>query len=149
MPPVAHPCLTVFESGARITEADGGCVLVYSGIAGDTAACPIPQEVVANLGDLDDAYWDWNGDSRIDAGSGNDNPVFGQNGNDRITGGSGGDVLIGEGGDDFLDGGTGNDYLDGIPGGYPEEFWTTGPTPTSAAAASTASPTRTAERTSS
>ena len=124
--PVAHPCLTVFESGARITEATGGCVVVYSGIAGDTAACPIPQEVVANLGDRDDAYWDWDGDSRIDAGPGSDNPVFGEGGNDRITGGSGDDVPIGNEGDDVIDGGPGDDYLDGIKGGYPDESWSAG-----------------------
>jgi hemolysin type calcium-binding protein len=124
--PVASPCMTVFESGARITQASGGCVVNSSGIGGDTAACPVPQRVTALLGDLDDSYWDWDGPSTIDAGPGNDNPVFGKAGDDVIAGGPGSDLLMGSEGDDRIDGGPGNDYLEGIPNGDPDPTFTSG-----------------------
>src|ERR1700755_779844 len=56
---VAAPCLQVWDSGARITSATGGCFLTSSDpIAGDTARCPLPERLAADLGDRDDAYWD-------------------------------------------------------------------------------------------
>src|SRR5688572_4630449 len=123
--PVATPCVTVSDS-ARMTQASGGCVVVSSGIFGDAAACPMPQYVVASLGDRDDSYWDWDGDSRIDAGAGNDNPIYGEGGDDEISGGPGSDLLIGNDGDDTIDGGAGDDYFDGIHTGFPDEAWTHG-----------------------
>ena len=77
--------------------------------------CPLPDAVVADLGDRDDSYWDWDGPSTIDGGHGNDNPIFGKGGDDVIRGGIGSDLLFGQEGDDTLDGGPGDDYLEGVP----------------------------------
>jgi Ca2+-binding RTX toxin-like protein len=112
---VPTPCLALTDSYARIT-ATGGCELTYSGLGGDTAACPLPQAVQADLGDGDDSWYDWDGPSTVDGGAGNDNPMFGGRGDDVLRGGSGNDVLYGEAGNDTLDGGTGDDDLEGIPG---------------------------------
>ena len=123
---VPVPCLTVFDSYARITVASPACELTYSGMAGDTAACPTPASIRVDLGDGDDAYWDWDGPSTIDGGAGNDNPVFGHGGDDVLRGGSGNDNLMGEAGNDTLDGGGGDDYLEGIPGGVDTGLDTSG-----------------------
>ncbi len=123
---VPTPCLLLNDSYARISATTGGCQLTYSGLGGDSAACPIPHDVRADLGDGDDAWWDWDGPSTIDAGAGNDNPLIGQGGDDVIHGGSGNDVLYGDKGNDTLDGGTGDDDLDGIPGGEPPGLDTSG-----------------------
>jgi hypothetical protein len=124
---MAAPCLSVYDSGARITAASGACEVVSSDpIAGDTAQCSIPTTVVANLGDRDDAYWDWNGPGVVDAGIGNDIPIHGGGGDDILRGGIGSDLLEGVDGDDLLDGGPGDDSLDGVPGGRPEEGMTAG-----------------------
>ncbi|MBI5104670.1 MAG: hypothetical protein HZB46_06745, partial [Solirubrobacterales bacterium] len=123
---LAPPCLTLFESGARITAASGGCVVTPGGFAGDTAACPMPTAVRAELGDGDDAWWDWEGPTTIDAGTGNDNPITGGPGDDRLAGGPGNDVLEGGPGNDVLDGGLGDDDLEGIPGGDPGAATTAG-----------------------
>jgi hypothetical protein len=120
------PCLQVSESYAAITIASPSCVLTYAGLGGQTAACPVPESVHVDLGDGDDAYWDWDGPSVIDGGAGNDNPIFGHGGDDVIRGGSGNDVLFGEAGDDTLDGGTGDDDLEGVPGGVDVGLNTTG-----------------------
>ena len=117
--PLAAPCFTMSDSGAYITSASGGCAVTrHDTIAGDDAACPVPASVVVNLGDRDDAYWDWDGPSTIDAGPGGDNPIYGEGGNDVIHGGVGSDNLYGNEGDDTLDGGPGDDYLEGVPCGY-------------------------------
>jgi Ca2+-binding RTX toxin-like protein len=114
---VGDTCLRIDDSGAHIAVGTSGCVLLSSSsYAGDTAACPLPQRVRADLGDSDDAYWDWDGPSTVDAGGGNDNPLFGAGGDDTIAGGPGDDVLYGDAGNDSLDGGTGDDDLEGIPG---------------------------------
>ena len=124
---VGTPCLQVWDSGARMTAVSGTCVLETSDpITGDTARCTLPNAVVADLGDRDDSYWDWDGPSTIDAGSGNDNPIYGEGGDDVIRGGIGSDVLIGQAGDDVLDGGPGDDDLDGIPGAGEDESATRG-----------------------
>jgi hypothetical protein len=117
--PVAAPCLTVNDR-SRIT-AYGACWVVNSSFNSDTAACPVPDRVVANVGDRDDSYWDWDGPSTINGGDGTDIPLQGNGGDDAVNGGAGNDVLQGDGGDDALDGGPGDDRLDGIPGGYPDE----------------------------
>ena len=117
--PLAAPCLTMSDSGAYITSASGGCAVTrHDTIAGDDAACPVPASVVVNLGDRDDAYWDWDGPSTIDAGAGGDNPIYGEGGDDVIHGGVGSDNLMGQEGNDTLDGGPGDDYLEGVPCGY-------------------------------
>jgi len=111
-----NSCLTINESGARLTAA-APCVITSSGYWGDIAACPVPQSVSANLGDGDDSWWDWDGPSVIDAGGGTDNPVEGKGGDDVIHGGPGGDLLFGGPGNDLVDGGAGDDKLEGIAGG--------------------------------
>jgi Ca2+-binding RTX toxin-like protein len=118
------PCLTVDDSGARIT-AQAPCQLILSNpIAGDRAACPLPGRVIANLGDRDDTYWDWDGPSTVDGGAGNDAGLYGRGGDDEIHGGIGSDILLGQDGDDTLDGGPGDDYLEGVA--YVEEEVTHG-----------------------
>jgi hypothetical protein len=110
------PCLSVYDSGARITAATGMCALTASDpIAGDTAHCSLPSAIVAQLGDRDDSFWDWDGPSTIDAGSGNDTPIYGAGGDDVLHGGIGSDTLFGQDGNDALDGGPGDDYLEGVP----------------------------------
>jgi hypothetical protein len=117
--PVSAPCFKMSDSGAYITGVSGGCLITSSDpIAGDTARCPLPAAVVADLGDRDDSYWDWDGPSTIDAGDGNDNPIYGEGGDDVIHGGVGSDNLMGQEGNDTLDGGPGDDYLEGVPCGY-------------------------------
>jgi Ca2+-binding RTX toxin-like protein len=124
---VGAPCLSVWDSGAHISSASGACRLFQvDPIAGDTATCPVPTSVRADLGDHDDAYWDWAGPSIVDAGAGNDNPIVGDGGDDTLRGGIGNDLLEGDEGDDLLDGGAGDDALDGVPGGYPDETTTHG-----------------------
>jgi hypothetical protein len=121
------PCLQVWDSGARMTAVSGACELVQSDpVVGDTAQCSVPSSVNARLGDRDDSYWDWDGPSTVDAGTGNDNPIHGGGGDDILRGGPGADVLEGVTGDDLLDGGPGDDALDGIPGGLPDESMTSG-----------------------
>lgn len=124
---VGAPCLSVWDSGARMTAVSGACELVSSDpIVGDTAHCSVPTSVTANLGDRDDSYWDWDGPSIVDAGAGNDNPIHGGGGDDILRGGIGTDLLEGVEGDDLLDGGPGDDALDGVAGGWPGEVMTHG-----------------------
>jgi Ca2+-binding RTX toxin-like protein len=137
---IAAPCLTIDDSGARISVGTSGCVVTSSiSYLGDSVACPVPQRVRADLGDGDDAYWDWNGPSTVGGGGGNDNPIFGAGGDDTITGGPGNDVLYGDAaraafiadpslapdqgraGSDLLQGGAGRDFLYGdapVLGGF-------------------------------
>jgi hypothetical protein len=122
---IGAPCLSVWDSRAHMTSVSGACELVTSDpITGDTAVCSVPTDVVANLGDRDDSYWDWNGPSTVDAGAGNDTPITGAGGDDTLRGGIGSDELEGWDGDDLLDGGPGDDYLEGIA--YVEEGMTHG-----------------------
>ncbi|HET8952926.1 MAG TPA: calcium-binding protein [Solirubrobacteraceae bacterium] len=122
---IGAPCLSVFDSQARITSVSGACELVSSSpIYGDTAVCSVPTDVVANLGDRDDAYWGWSGPNIVDGGAGNDTPITGAGGDDSLHGGIGSDELEGWDGDDLLDGGPGDDYLEGIA--YVEEGMTHG-----------------------
>ena len=122
---IGAPCLSVFDSRARMTSVSGACELVSSSpIYGDTAVCSVPTNVVADLGDRDDAYWDWDGPSTVVGGAGNDTPITGAGGDDSLHGGIGSDELEGWDGDDLLDGGPGDDYLEGIA--YVEEGMTHG-----------------------
>ena len=108
--PLPAPCLSIFDPGAYISVPPGQCV----GGGTTDVHCLLPSAIVANLGDREDTFYDWNGDSTIDTGPGNDNPVYGYGGNDRLNGGIGSDNLIGGTGDDVLDGGPGDDYLEDI-----------------------------------
>ncbi|WP_122263123.1 peroxidase family protein [Ornithinimicrobium cerasi] len=96
----------------------------------------LPVPLPAQLSQLPDGTWRWNGDEhiaihgnrtlpdRIQGGQGDDS-LFGYGGNDRIEGGSGNDSILGGPGDDILTdtfgddnikGGDGNDAIDGGPG---------------------------------
>jgi Ca2+-binding RTX toxin-like protein len=107
---VPAPCLSIFDPGAYISAPAGQC----TGSGTTEVNCTMPSSIVANLGDREDSFYDWDGDSTINTGAGNDNPVYGEGGNDRLNGGIGSDNLIGGPGDDTLDGGPGNDWLEGI-----------------------------------
>jgi hypothetical protein len=107
---VPAPCLSIFDPGAYISAPAGQC----TGSGTTEVKCSMPTSIVANLGDREDSFYDWDGDSTINTGAGNDNPVNGEGGNDRLNGGIGSDNLIGGPGDDTLDGGPGNDWLEGI-----------------------------------
>ncbi len=60
----------------------------------------------------DDLIFGFEGDDKINAGDGDD-VVFGGTGNDKIVGGAGDDVLNGDEGNDTIFGGAGDDTLDG------------------------------------
>lgn len=107
---VPAPCLSIFDPYATITTPPGVCI----GSGSSDVMCALPSSIVANLGDREDSFYDWDGDSVINTGSGNDNPVYGGGGNDRLNGGIGSDNLVGGTGNDVIDGGPGNDYLEGI-----------------------------------
>jgi RTX calcium-binding nonapeptide repeat (4 copies) len=108
--PLPAPCLSIFDPGAYISVPPGQCI----GGGTTDVHCVLPSAIVANLGDREDSFYDWNGDSTINTGPGNDNPVYGYGGNDHLNGGIGSDNLIGGSGNDVLDGGPGNDYLEDI-----------------------------------
>jgi hypothetical protein len=108
--PVPAPCLSIFDPGAYISAPAGEC----TGAGTTEVNCTMPSALVANLGDREDSYYDWDGDSTISTGAGNDNPVYGGGGDDHLNGGLGTDNLIGGSGNDVIDGGPGNDYLEGI-----------------------------------
>ena len=119
--PVATPCTHVTDWGAYV---DLGSLPAACAGANQTEgwprwgefACPVPPRLRVDLGDGNDSWNDWDGPSVIDAGPGNDNPVYGIGGDDVIHGGPGNDVLIGGIGNDALDGGLGDDDFEGIPG---------------------------------
>ena len=118
--PVPAPCLSIFDPYATITAPAGDCV----GSGGSDVLCRLPSSIVANLGDRDDSFYDWDGDSTINAGPGNDNPIEAGGGNDHVSGGPGSDNLVGGPGNDTVDGGAGDDYLEGIA--YTEDSNTLG-----------------------
>ena len=121
------PCLQLSDGGAHITAVSGPCEVTSSGSwAGDTALCAMPVGLVADLGDRDDSMWDWERNSLIDGGPGNDTPLDGHGGDDVVIGGAGNDILLGHLGDDLLDGGPGDDALEGTPGGTFDESATHG-----------------------
>jgi len=111
--PQSAPCIDVQEAGenASITSAPGCVDQGYRSVK-----CAAPTSVVANLGDRDDAMFDWEGPSTIDGGSGNDLPLNGYGGADTINGGAGDDALFGGDGNDRLDGGDGDDAFEGFGG---------------------------------
>ena len=67
------------------------------------------------LGSVNDTFFAYGGDDRIDGGWGDDR-IDGGAGNDTLIGGDGNDTLIGGAGDDILEGGAGRDTLDGGEG---------------------------------
>jgi Ca2+-binding RTX toxin-like protein len=119
--PVSTPCIDITDWGAYIdlSSLPAGCA-AQNQTEGwpqwGEAACPVPPRLRVNLGDMNDSWNDWDGPSVIDAGPGNDNPIFGAGGDDVIHGGPGNDVLVGGTGNDTLDGGLGDDDFEGIPG---------------------------------
>ena len=107
--PIAAPCISVYDPWVNVSYPAGAC----AGTGGDIR-CVMPSAIAASLGDGEDSWWDWDGDSAIDAGSGDDNPIQGNGGDDVILGGGGSDNLIAGTGDDLIDGGPGNDWLEGV-----------------------------------
>ncbi|GJD72449.1 hemolysin [Methylobacterium goesingense] len=67
------------------------------------------------LGSVNDTFFAFGGDDRIDGGRGDDR-IDGGDGNDTLLGGDGNDTLIGGAGNDILDGGSGRDTLVGGAG---------------------------------
>jgi hypothetical protein len=119
--PVAAPCIHITDFGAFIdTRSLPAACAAANQTAGwpqwGEAVCPVPPRLRVELGDMDDTWNDWDGPSVIDAGPGNDNPIYGRGGDDVIDGGPGNDVLIGGTGNDTIDGGPGDDDFEGIPG---------------------------------
>jgi hypothetical protein len=116
--PFQAPCMEIQDAGtSQVTLHTDQCV-VNPQIFGSDVVCQLPQLVRANLGDLADSWFDWNGPSVIDGGPGDDNTINGNGGDDVIHGGIGNDVLVGGPGNDTLDGGPGDDDLEGIPGDF-------------------------------
>ena len=107
--PIAAPCLSVYDAWVNVAYPSGLC----TGSGGDVR-CVMPSAIVASLGDREDSWFDWDGDSVIDAGAGDDNPIEGNSGDDVILGAGGSDNLMGGPGDDMVDGGPGNDWLEGV-----------------------------------
>ena len=119
--PVAPPCIHIIDFGAYVdlNSVPAGCAAANQTTGWPQwgeAACPVPPRLRVDLGDMNDNWTDWNGPSVIDAGPGNDNPIYGAGGDDTIHGGPGNDVLIGGTGNDVIDGGLGDDDFEGIPG---------------------------------
>ena len=119
--PLAPPCIHITDFGAFIdTNSLPAACAAANQTAGwpqwGEAACPIPPRLRVDLGDMNDNWNDWDGPSVIDAGPGNDNPIYGAGGDDTIHGGTGNDVLIGGTGNDTINGGPGDDAFEGIPG---------------------------------
>jgi hypothetical protein len=109
-----EPCLSLSDS-ARIDFPADRCRRAYRDVFQDQVYCQMPTAIVASLGDGDDSWWeDTELPSTIDAGAGNDNPIYGKGGDDLLQGGIGSDLLVGGPGNDTLDGGPGDDYLEGI-----------------------------------
>ena len=98
--PVVTPCIHIIDWGGFIDVGSlpAGCagLNVTDGWPQyGESACPVPPRLRVDLGDMNDNWVDWDGPSVIDAGPGNDNPIFGGAGDDVIRGGSGNDVLVG------------------------------------------------------
>lgn len=118
------PCLEIQETGGALTLLTDRCTDDGFG----RAKCDAPASVVANLGDGEDALFDWEGPSTIEGGAGNDPVLRGHGGADVINGGPGNDALFGGDGNDTLNGGDGDDVLEGFGGLSPEQPVQTGGT---------------------
>ncbi len=122
----AAPCIDVQEAGdASITAFPAGRCAA-DGLR--TVECDAPASVVVNLGDRDDALFDWEGPSTINGGAGNETVLHGGGGADSINGGPGNDALFGGEGNDRLDGGDGDDFLEGFGNLSPTDPVSTGGT---------------------
>ena len=115
--PRPAPCLQIQEVAAALTLLTDRC----SDDGFGRAKCDAPASVVANLGDGEDAMFDWEGPSTIDGGPGSDPVLRGHGGADTINGGPGSDALFGGDGDDILNGGEGDDVLEGFGRISPEQ----------------------------
>ena len=115
--PRPAPCLEIQEIGGALTLLSDRC----SDDGFGRAKCDAPASVVANLGDGEDAMFDWEGPSTIDGGPGNDPVLRGHGGADIINGGPGSDALFGGDGNDALNGGDGDDVLEGFGRISPEQ----------------------------
>lgn len=108
------PCVDVLESGEASITSFPRDRCAEDGIR--SVECDVPVSVVANLGDRDDALFDWEGPSTINGGAGNEVVLDGRGGADTINGGPGNDALFGGDGNDTLNGGDGNDFFEGFGG---------------------------------
>jgi Ca2+-binding RTX toxin-like protein len=108
--PILDPCVLVSDDVA-ISDFPAGCDWVYSN-DDRFVNCPVPAGVVADLGDGNDSFALWEGDSEVAGGTGNDT-LSGYGGDDVLDGGNGDDKLSGYTGDDTLNGGPGNDEFEG------------------------------------
>lgn len=108
------PCIDVLESGEASITSFPPDRCAEDGMG--TVECEVPASVVVNLGDRDDALFDWEGPSTINGGAGNEVVLDGRGGADAINGGPGNDALFGGDGNDTLNGGDGNDFFEGFGG---------------------------------
>ena len=111
------PCLEIQEIAGALSLLTDRC----SDNGFGRATCDVPAAVIANLGDGEDAIFDWDGPSTIDGGAGNDPVLRGHGGADTINGGAGNDALFGGDGNDTLNGADGNDIFEGYGGLSPEQ----------------------------
>jgi Ca2+-binding RTX toxin-like protein len=102
-------CVVVADP-AGITEIPDDCDFEYLNDDG-FVDCPEPAGVVVELGDRDDSFELWEGDSDVYGGSGDDK-LSGYGGDDYLDGEDGDDQLSGWAGDDTINGGSGNDELE-------------------------------------
>lgn len=107
--PGMDPCV-LFSDAVDILEIPVDCDWVYSN-DNRFVDCPTPAGVAAALGDGNDSFKLWEGDSEVDGGTGNDE-LSGYGGDDVLDGGEGNDRLSGWAGDDTLEGGPGNDAFE-------------------------------------
>jgi RTX calcium-binding nonapeptide repeat (4 copies) len=105
----SDPCV-LFSDRVAIVEIPIDCDWVYSN-DDRFVDCPEPAGVVAALGDGNDSFDLWEGDSEVDGGPGADD-ISGYGGDDVIDGGEGNDQLSGWTGDDTISGGPGNDSFE-------------------------------------
>jgi hypothetical protein len=75
--PFQPPCMEIQDGGVTAVTLHTNRCVVNSMIFGSDVVCELPQLVRANLGDLADSWYDWNGPSVIDAGPGDDNTING------------------------------------------------------------------------
>ncbi len=90
--------------------------ILFKGRFGDDLFSNATDVVTQAFGDGDnDSLYGGNGDDVIEGGAGDDR-LYGRRGHDRIIGGGGNDLIYGSDGNDWLRGGAGNDVLSGDDG---------------------------------
>jgi Ca2+-binding RTX toxin-like protein len=113
----SDPCLELSDFAGIDDFPDTYCI----DLSTVTIQCDqIEFQVHAHLGDGDDEFWGWYGDSTVDAGPGNDD-VRGEGGDDFVAGDAGNDTISGGPGNDTLSGGADDDRLEDheVPQGAP------------------------------